>query len=374
MAKKEGFRNLEKRLTNWRHKIALHHADLQQTKGRFKKKFIAVQIDALPYDVLMSVLNTPSCRFIRSVITDKHYFISKYNCGLPSDTPTVLAGMFYHASDEAVGFRSLDKKNKRFLSFANPMVAYEMELRLKKRNKGVLREGSCYLTTYTGDAKSTFLTMSTLTSLPSLKRIKESNVALMMMLNTFVLIKIAYLSVTEFLLEFYDSFWSFMHRVFVVKEKKARFRIIYPFRRFLYQGIVMEMQRIGALIDMKRGVPRIYLNFHAYDDMIHRRGMKSRAALRVLKQIDDTIKRIYKKKPDDYDFYILSDHGAENSVPFDKMYDEKLSSLLHRLTKVEVQASIDDEGWSTRLRKGIKFMEPGLRYITWPVRWPLKVV
>jgi hypothetical protein len=365
--------NLEEQLIEWKHKIELEQLGLPKVKKKFKKKFIILQIDALPFYMVEKYLNRPCLKFIRSLITDKHYYISRYNCSIPSDTPTVLAGMLYGNSDQVIGFRSADKRRRKIMTFANPYVAQETEQRLKKK-KGILTEGSAFVSMYSGGAKRTFLTMSTLASKRGIRRLKESNIIVLMLLNPLVLLRVIYYSVIEFFLELYDTLRSFLHRVFVVREKKASFKLIHPFRRFIYQGIVMELQRIGAVLDMKRGVPRIYLNFHAYDDVLHRRGIESKAALRVLKQIDETIRKIHRHTPKDYDIYVMSDHGAEDSVPFDHAYDEPLAAFLRRLTKVEVQESKGEEGLEEQARRSAEKISFASRYLTGPPKWVLKTL
>ncbi|MFQ5474439.1 MAG: hypothetical protein ACE5DM_01255 [Candidatus Nanoarchaeia archaeon] len=296
--------NLEDLFLDWKHKVELKQLGLPHVKKHFKKKFIAIQIDGLSYDMLEKLLHMPQCRFIRSLIVDRHFYVSRYNCGLPADTPSSLAGILYGNRKEAIGFRSIDKKHKRFQSYASPDFCWHIEKSLKKK-KGVLKEGSAYVLSFSGGAERTFLTMSTLIHKAPLKRFKESNILILMLLNPFVLGKVILSSVAELLLELYDSFLSFLNRIFIAKEKKVAFHLVFPFKRFIFQGIVMEMQRIGAVLDMKRGVPRIYTNLHAYDDVLHRRGLSSKAALRTLKQIDRLIMRIYNMKPAKYDFYLF---------------------------------------------------------------------
>jgi hypothetical protein len=364
--------NLESLFLDWKHKVELKQLGLPHVKKGFKNKFIAIQIDGLSYDMLEKLLHTPQCKFIRSLIVDRHFYVSRYNCGLPADTPSSLAGILYGNRKELIGFRSIDKKRKIFNSFASPDYCWEVERSLSKK-KGALDEGSAYTLCFSGGADRTFLTMSTLTKKAPLKRIKESNIVILMLLNPFIVAKVLISSVAELLLELYDSLASFLHRIFIVKEKKIAFHLAFPFKRFFFQGVAMEMQRIGAVLDMKRGVPRIYTNFHAYDDVLHRRGLNSKAALRTLKQTDRLIKKIYNRKPEDYDFYILSDHGMEAAVPFDKAYDETLQALLERLTDVETQ-SMKDEDRGERMFWAAKRMGYALKYLTGPFRWSLKTM
>jgi hypothetical protein len=91
--------------------------------------------------------------------------------------------------------------------------------------------------------------------------------------------------------------------------------------------IFKEIETFGAIMDISRGVPSIYLDYIGYDELSHHRGPYSFSALRTLKAIDGKIFHIYKailKAERKYDFFIISDHGHTPSVPFSRLNDGKM--------------------------------------------------
>jgi endonuclease/exonuclease/phosphatase family metal-dependent hydrolase len=84
--------------------------------------------------------------------------------------------------------------------------------------------------------------------------------------------------------------------------------------------LLRELVTIGAKMDAARGLPVIHANFLGYDEQAHRRGPSSRFAHWALRGIDDAIKRIAgaarRSARRDYDLWVYSDHGQEETRPF----------------------------------------------------------
>ena len=70
---------------------------------------------------------------------------------------------------------------------------------------------------------------------------------------------------------------------------------------------------LAASRDLYAGTAAVYVNFVDYDVAAHTFGPKSRRAVRSLRQIDRSIRdlwRVARRVPEyRYDVYVLSDHG-----------------------------------------------------------------
>mgnify|MGYP001587376479 FL=1 len=59
------------------------------------------------------------------------------------------------------------------------------------------------------------------------------------------------------------------------------------------------------------------------------------SAFTLLKGTDADIRRLYKvAKKNDYDFYVLSDHGQVPAIPFDRLYYESLEDFVEKISNL----------------------------------------
>ena len=91
----------------------------------------------------------------------------------------------------------------------------------------------------------------------------------------------------------------------------------------------------------------MYVNFTVYDRRCHRLGKKNILTRFSLKYIDKEIKKIYelaqKTNLIDYDFFIISDHGQQESLPFKDYFKESLKEIIKINLKTEVIDGSDFE-------------------------------
>jgi endonuclease/exonuclease/phosphatase family metal-dependent hydrolase len=96
--------------------------------------------------------------------------------------------------------------------------------------------------------------------------------------------------------------------------------------------LLRELSTAGVLMDVARGVPVVHVNFIGYDEQAHRRGPTSRFAHWSLKGIDHALRRIWgaahRSKWRSYDMWIYSDHGQEESVPYEVRHGRPLARAL----------------------------------------------
>lgn len=93
--------------------------------------------------------------------------------------------------------------------------------------------------------------------------------------------------------------------------------------------IVSEVAKSAAILDLMRGVPRIFLCLHDFDEHAHRRGPSN--ATRILPRLDRAVEAmvaIAEEAPNPPDIWILSDHGHIPAVPFERIFGCTLAEWL----------------------------------------------
>jgi hypothetical protein len=355
-------------LSDKRYESVMKRLDLRKAKGS-KRKFLIIQIDSLPYSTIKRFIDKGSCKFTKSLLEKKGYHMQRFNCGFPSGTPSVQAGIMYGDNSMLPGFRFVDKKNKKSISFGNPNNARYVEEKFFSKKKGILKGGSSYSNHFSGDASRSILTMSTITKTKRLKRVKESNLWLFLFLHPASALRVLYYTFAEMLIEAGEMLTHPFMRLFGKKKIIMGFRI--PIRRFLMNVILAEIITIGVILDIKRKVPKIFINYMNYDDIAHLRGPNSTAAYFMVRALDRRIKRICNKiKDDEYDIFIMSDHGQVPSVPFREANGMTLAQFIGKCARVKsFGLTSAHEGRLSiigiLMKKTLGFM----KYVSTPLRW-----
>jgi len=355
-----------KKISDKRYETVMKKLDLKKARPS-KKKFIIIQIDSLPYSILKKFLDSHSCKFIRSMLK-KGYTLQKFNCGLPTGTPSVQAGMMYGENSMLPAFRFVDKKAKRQFSFGNPNDVRDIETRYFSEKKGILEGGSSYSNIFSGGAERSILTLSTMTKKHYTKRLKETDLWFLLLLYPSSGSRVLYYSITELLIEILSIITYPFFKL--IRNKHAIFGFWLPFRRIFMTAILTELITLGAILDIKRGVPKIAMNYINYDEVAHLRGPNSLSAYFMVRALDRRIKRIVKKAGDDYDIFILSDHGQVDGVPFEKLNDMTLAEFVGRCASVpSFGLSSAFEGRLTVIQLVLKKMVAFLGDFSLPLRF-----
>jgi hypothetical protein len=85
-------------------------------------------------------------------------------------------------------------------------------------------------------------------------------------------------------------------------------------------ALFTEVQTFGVMLDIYRRAPAIYANYNSYDEVAHKLGPDHPAAFRIIHGVDRRIRQINRMRAryrrQEYDLYIISDHGNSPAVPF----------------------------------------------------------
>jgi hypothetical protein len=135
---------------------------------------------------------------------------------------------------------------------------------------------------------------------------------------------------SRFVLELAVGLWDFQRWVRHIGTTRFEWRFLYM--RLFVAVVMRDVSTQCAIIDVLRGVPRIFADYLGYDEYAHRRGPDAELALYNLRGIDKAIGRIRRAiaaVPEyHYDLYVLSDHGQTATTPFVRVMGEELQEFV----------------------------------------------
>ncbi|MEI7635095.1 MAG: alkaline phosphatase family protein [bacterium] len=289
-----------------------------------RRGFILVQIDGLSYRRLLNAMGHRKLPFLRMMLRKGRLRLHKYLSEIPTSTPAFQGGLFYGDNDEIPGFQFYDKHERRLYRMGNSECANDIQESFT--NPGLMRGGSVFSAVYTGGAEGSMFVFSTMLAPRRWKfALRVWDIIALSFLNIMVFFKIALLIVVELALALYDALkWALQRGV-------LRRQLEFIGCRIGISIITRELITTGAVTDILRGVPRIYVNFLGYDEHAHHRGPDSPVALWTLRGIDRCIRRIYAASLFSgrrYDFFVISDHGQCACAPFELIAGESLAEHL----------------------------------------------
>jgi hypothetical protein len=281
------------------------------------RRFLIVQIDGLSRGVLDRALAGDGLRNTRRLLATGRLQRRELSVGLPTSTPAFQASVMYGVRPDIPGFHFYDKREGVELHFPRHGVADRVERRIAAGRTGILEDGACYGSVFTGGAPDSLWTFARLRRLTRAgSGIRRT--ALSLLLIGWVALKCLGLSLVTLARS-------------AGRTAAALLAGGCPLRRAVETlgldiAISIWARELFTLLvsaDLYRGVPAVYVNFLDYDVFAHAFGPEDRLALRALRRVDRSIQqlaRIIRRLPDlGYDLYILSDHGQTPSRPFSRI-------------------------------------------------------
>lgn len=297
-----------------------------------RRGLLAIQIDGLSYEMLRQAMQSGYCPFLRRLLR-RRFSLRRYNCGFPGNTPAAHAALFYNARNAIPGFRWYERDTGDRINFFNPIDAGIVEARLNQSTEPALLEGgSSYANTFSGKARRAVLCYGSATDSNYVRKLRGFHILFIMLLNIVPIVRAAILSAIELLAEVYE--WLFA----ALKHWRQRVEFFFPITRIVEGVWVQEIVTQGAMLEIVRGSPAIFVTYLSYDSNAHQRGCNRPIVLRKLVSIDRRLRRIVRLAQRriirTYDVYILSDHGQTPSEPFLHKYGEELEEYIQRVLNV----------------------------------------
>jgi endonuclease/exonuclease/phosphatase family metal-dependent hydrolase len=294
-----------------------------------KTGLLIVQIDGLSTSQLQTALGNKRLPFLHKLINTEHYQVHELYSGVPSTTPAVQAELFYGVKTAVPAFCFKSQDSHQVVRMDRYQGAFDVEQRLKVLGEPLLKGGSSYSNIYRGGAHEANFCSSSIGWSGVMNMASPLNIVVFVLLNLYSFVRVSLLMLLEFLLAFMDFFRGMIARQDLFRELQ------FVATRVAISILLRELVTIGAKLDVARGLPIVHLNFLAYDEQAHRRGPSSSFAHWSLKGIDDAIGRIWRAAKSssrrEYEVWIYSDHGQEETVPYERLHGEPVGEAIKRV-------------------------------------------
>lgn len=319
------FRKLRRGIS--RSELLIRLLRLKKTEGAAcEPGLVLLQIDGFSRRQMETAMREGKMPFLAHLLRKHRYRLHSLYSGMPSSTPAMTAELMYGVKGAVPAFSFYDRSREEIIRMFEPRAAKDMDERLQGEGPPLLAGGSVYAAIYTGGASETHFCASVL-GLDDLFRARYPlRLFVILLFSLYSLLRVVVLLVIEFFLALFDIVRGLIAGYDLWKELK------FIASRVGVSIFMRELSTIGAKIDATRGLPVIFVDFVGYDEQSHRRGPTSRFAHWSLKGIDNAIKRIWKTArrsgARDYDVWVFSDHGSEESTPYILKYGRSLEDAV----------------------------------------------
>ena len=288
---------------------------------------IIIQIDGLAHQHVLQALEQGRLPHIRRMLDREGFVLERWRCGLPSSTPACQAGIMFGENYDIPAFRWYDKQLGTSLMCKLPGVAALLQSRLSQGRRGILAGGASYVNLFDGDASESLFTLSDLQPRHLLSGVRALGFLALFLLNPWRGLHMLYLVAQEYTTDLLQRLGSRLRG-----RAGIPFIGIFPFVRVFSNVISREIETLGVLVDVYRGVPAIYATYFGFDELAHHFGVDSMAARQALRDIDQRAGQVNRLRRANltraYTLCLLSDHGLTPSEPFARRYGQSLGDYI----------------------------------------------
>lgn len=282
-----------------------------------RRRLLALFVDGLAARTLARAAREGTMPFLGRLRDSAATSEARTFSGLPSTTTAYQAGLFYGLRHPDVpAFNWFDRAARKPMLMQKPHDAAEVESRLLAATggKALFSGGASYLSVLRGGAADHLNTAGAGAILErrELPGVDGGELPGMLRIHAQTAVAVA----ARLALETGPFLWNLRR---FVREKGNRHEVPFLLNHLLVGTLLKEVAQGQAILDLVRGVPRVFLNFHDYDEVSHRRG-PDRAEEQVLLGIDHSIEAMFAIAAacdDPPDVYVFSDHGQAPATPFE---------------------------------------------------------
>lgn len=291
-----------------------------------ERGLVIIQVDGLSRGQLEKAIRRGRMPFLRKLLRREGYRLHDVYSGIPSTTAAAQGEIFYGAKCCVPAFAYLDRASGEPMRLLSSASALKVEKKLEALGKGLCEGGSAYSNIYGGGAKESHWCASELNASAMLRGANPAGFLAVALWNLPSVFRLAGLLAVEAGLALYDSVRG------SIALGEVRHELLFIFSRVFACVGLRELITIQSSMDVARGLPVVHVNFVGYDEQSHRRGPSSRFAQFSLRGIDGCIRRLWtaanRSSRRDYDVWIMSDHGQENTLPYPKAEGRALEDAL----------------------------------------------
>jgi len=341
-----------------------------------RRRVVLLQIDGLSSRRLRQALARGDMPHLKRWLDSGQGRLRCLTAASEPSTPVFTAGLLYGARGGVPGFAWYDRKLGRQvrMDLAEDVSALERSLTGDRRP---LLDGGCsYGTIWPGGAEDAFFNV-VLFNYGATSTGKRVRNAYDRLASTAAGLGIAGRVASRFVLELGVGLWDFVRWCRRIRSTRFEWRFLYM--RLLVSVVMRDVSTQGAILDILRGVPRIFIDYLGYDEYAHRRGPDAELAIYNLQGIDSAIAKIFRAVravPEyHYDIYVLSDHGQMTTTPFERIVRRDLTAFVLEHARVAVADRLEShdvaelvslraiEFWTRTLPKGLR--GPARFYVEW---------
>ena len=301
-----------------------------------------VQLDGVPFPVLQwGVMGGTLPTLSRWIRSGSHQF-TEWTPTLPATTPASQMGILHGTTDGIPAFRWVDRATGRVFVANKPADAVDIEA-LHSDGHGLLADGGVSVSNlFSGDAPTTFATMSRVGALRGDRDGRRRFNAFLMSPDGFM--RGVVRTTSELVRERTQA------RRQVRQDMRPRVHRGWGFagERGALNGIMRDFNTVMVGEALASGARSIYVDYVDYDAVAHHAGIMRPESLDALLGLDSLLGQLEKVAAEakrDYRIVVLSDHGQSQGEVFADRYGESLSDLVSRLTGTTVAGTeVNTEG------------------------------
>jgi hypothetical protein len=294
-----------------------------------RRRLVLLQIDGLSSRRLWQALARGDMPHLKRWLESGEMRLRALQTATPPSTPVFTAGMLYGARAEVPGFGWFDRELGRTvrMDLAEDVAALERSVRAGAAGEPLLEGGVSYGTIWPAGAADAFFNVVLFNQGPPAPLVRSLYDHLF---STAAGVAIAARVASRFLLEMGVGALDFARWCRRIHSTRFEWRFLYM--RLFVSVVMRDVATQGAVVDVLRGVPAVYVDYLGYDEYAHRRGPDSELASFNLRGTDAAIAKVVRAAravPEyQYDVYILSDHGQSATLPFERVVGRDLHAFV----------------------------------------------
>ncbi len=331
----ERMESVWRRIRSWFHasEWGIRLLGLSKSSGtETEPGLVLVQIDGLSRRQLETALGKGKMPFLKQLLGTEGYRMHTLYSGLPASTPAVQGELLYGVPGCVPAFSFQDRSTGEVVKMFDPEPVAKIQESLEKNRPHLLENGSTYANIFSGGAAETHFCPATFGWDHITRAIHPINLLGFFFSHALSLLRTGFLLLVESVLAVGDCIRGLIGGKDLLKELK------FVPTRVAISILLRDLVTLGARMDVLRGLPVVHINFLGYDEQAHRRGPTSDFAHWTLKGIDAAIRRVVHtarmSSRRDYEVWVFSDHGQEETVPFPR---ESGKSVQEAVAKVFTQ-------------------------------------
>jgi hypothetical protein len=332
-----------------------------------RPKLLLLQIDGLSARRLERALDDGTMPNLKRWLDSGGARLRRISSATEPSTPVFTAGMMYGRHADVPGFAWYDRALGRTVRMDLPEDVQALERDLRAEGPPLLEGGTSYGTIWPGGTDDAFFNVASyqLTPPRSLARALARG-ARAVAGGAGPAARI----LSRMALELAVGSWDFLKWCRRVGTTRFEWRFLYM--RIFVSVVMRDAATQLALLDLERGVPRIFIDYLGYDEYAHRRGPDSELALYNLRGIDHSIGQLQRaaaRAPDlGYELFVLSDHGQSATTPFEWICGRDLAAFV--LEHVASAAVWPVESDAVKKLVALRELEIWVRTLSRPLRPP----